>query len=134
MKMAGSNNVITGIITPSTEGNQQINFGKSINKYFLLIEMTEQSKRDLIDAGLNKNKAFAFWAVYPKPVINGKHPSNNIISYARYNASTDSVSQGDINASVNDSGVQIGAYPIAAGSQTALIVGYTYKWTVVPFE
>ena len=132
----GSNGIkpIQGTFTPNTEGLQTISYGRTVNKYFILIELSDESKFLLINEGIDANKAYAFWSIYPKPSINSKSPSNNVMTYARFNAQTDSASSSDTSVAMSTTDIKINAYPITASSGTALIVGYTYNWTVIPLE
>ena len=123
---------VTGTITPSAQGQQTISFGKTINSYFVLIELTDESKASLISEGINANRAYAFWSIYPKPSIHSQAPSNSVVTYARFNASTDEASIANASATMSTTDIQINAYPVTASSAATLIVGYTYNWTVIP--
>ena len=123
--------LITGSFTPAKEGMVLIDYGKSVSRYILLIEMDDASVESLAEAGLTSNKAYGFLSIYQWKEVNGSAPSI-VALYCRYNGS--STTSSSVNISMTDSGFALRSYDISMQSSSTLIIGYTYNYTVIPID
>ena len=133
----GGNTPITGTVTPASAGTQDVLFGKTINSYIAVFELTDASKTALINAGAGSNRAFFLMLYYPKPEINNKTgtSTNAYINY--YNDSSDNVNAGQGSTGFTDATstkVTIRAYDITYNSAYTFIAGYTYNYKIIPLS
>lgn len=128
-QMAVANDVIRGTFKAETSGTYTINFGRSIDRYFVYFEMTEESKI-LLDQNANgSNKTFGFVDIKWEGFSNY---SDYQISYeARTNGS--SITQGSTTSFVtkNADNITFTTTLLTSGAHY-IYTGYTYNYVVVP--
>ena len=131
----GTGSAITGTVTPTTNNaNVVINFGRTIERYMFLIEMTDSSLQALADSGIVGNRAYAFNGLYKHKKIANVEPSL-IAMYVRYNPDTGAASSAQTAISNTDNTqLSIKSYNLDTASSTTLIVGYTYTYIIIPLE
>lgn len=132
MGMANVNNHIKGTFTPDSTVLFTIDFGKTLSRYILFIEMTDDSITDLVNAGETSNKSYTLMTAYGVKSVDGISPGTSSLN-VRYNGS----SIGYASASTwTLTGSSFSAYPaaITASAANTLYVGYTYNYTVIPID
>ena len=130
--MEGGINIIKGTITPQNTNLLTVDIGKTLQRYILFIEMTDESITMLENAEVTQNKAFSLLVLYGYKNIGELQTGYSSLN-ARYNGS----SIGFANAnSFTLTGSSFSASPVAISQNSAntLYVGYTYNYYVIPMN
>lgn len=132
MAMAkGGTNTISGVITPETTDTISVAFGRTLTKYLILLEMTDESIANLINSGYTNYKPYLMVGIYGETKVNDLTPVNRVM-YFRYNGSVVASALSNILSTASD------GFTISVTNQNAatyqLQVGYQYKYLVVPIE
>lgn len=120
-------------VSSGDEGyNKQISFGKTVNKYIAIFEMTNESKEILAGrSDVSGLRAFTWVGIYPLPSIANKEISDDAY-VARINPSTQAVNA-TINRSMalyNDK-VRLSCYVLKnGGSAWGLYQGLSYNYWI----
>ena len=122
---------ITGTITPQNENIIQINFGKVIQKFIFLIDMTNTDKEKLVNANLSSNKMYAFLGICGLTGVNSTFSGAGTVY--RYNGTSDSFA-GTMPFTINTTGFSATPSNITETAANRLFIGYTYNWMVIPLE
>ena len=131
--MASGAEVIKGTFTTPESGSYYtFNFGKTLNAYFFLVEMTSDSKTALINSGQTAARTFAFIGVYPKRSINNSEVSNCVL-IQRYNPSNGNTDAGALSTvALSNSSIE---FPMSSvGNANYIYRGYSYNYTIVSLE
>ena len=134
-QMAKGAEVIKGTFTtPSSGTSYTLEFGKSFNRYFYLIEMTNETKTALIQSGVNANQCFAVHGLYPVPKVNNNSVSDNSYFSSRINPSTSAI-VGTVATSTgtDDSSIKMNVADFG-GAANALYKSCTYDYIVVSLD
>lgn len=107
-------------------GSASVTLKNTYDRYLLLIEMTEESKEQLIDSGVNGNRTYALMAVYPKLEI-GELSENNNAWVSRINPSTSALTTTYTVMNMTSTSFSRGA----GTGTTDLLTGYRYEYHVV---
>ena len=131
--MASGAEVIKGTFTTPDSGNSYtLNFGKTLNAYFFLVEMTSDSKTALINSGQTAVRTFAFIGVYPKRSINNSVASDCVM-IQRYNPSNGNADGYAVsNVALSNSSIEFSVTSI--GNANYMYRGYSYNYTIVSLE
>lgn len=137
-QMASGADYVSGEYTVPDTGDVIFSFGKTFNKYFYYLEMTDESKEDLMDSGINAIRTFCTCGVYPQPKVNNVEITGNRYQNYRVTPST-----GEVTSSVNGSSSPISSidsqsitFNASDFSSGAYILyrGSTYKYFVVEMK
>lgn len=137
MGMAKGAEVINGSFTVPANGtyNYTIEFGKSFNKYIYIIEMTEESKLQLMQTGIDANKGYARLGIYTPFSINGLSSPNTMHLSSRYNPSAETAMSTVATANgIDSSSITIANGPVTSNSANILYNGYSYNYTIVSLD
>lgn len=132
MAAKGGADYVSGTFTaPSSGSSYALDFGKSFSSYMFLIEMTDDSKDDLINTGATGPRTFAFLGVYPAMAINNIDGYSVLVS--RITPSTSALSTTYITSFVcSKSGIRLAVG--GTGNANNVYNGYSYKYTVVSLD
>ena len=132
--MASGAEVLKGTFTtPSSGDSYTFEFGKTINAYFFLVEMTSSSKTALMNSGQTAVRTFAFLGVYPKRNVNNSEPSNTVL-IQRYNPSNGNADGTTVSTVIaSNSSIE---FPMATllGNANYIYRGYSYNYTIVALD
>lgn len=135
--MAKGAEVVKGSFTVVNDGSawEQIQFPKTINRYLYYIEMDEDSKEALMQSGINGNRSYACFGIYPMIDIEDvAQPS--VTSAFRVNPSTKvpgTVSTGDYVKNMSNTGFEMAKGNYNSGVYY-VYYGSTYNYTIVSLD
>ena len=132
MQMASGSGVqfITGTISPEETGTITVSFGKTINNYIVLIEMTNASITTLENAGITSNKTYTFIGMKDFKQIADAQPTSQSLA-VRYNGSSANTAAVST-ITMYDDRFTIPVADITSSSANVLWSGYTYNYTIIP--
>lgn len=132
--MASGAEVIKGTFTTPNSGDYYtFNFGKTLNTYLFLVEMTSDSKTELINSGQTVVRTFAFVGIYPKRSINNSEVSNCVL-IQRYNPSNGDADGSSLSTvALSNSSIEFPMTQIG-GAANYIYCGYSYNYTIVSLE
>ena len=133
-QMAGSN-VIKGSFTPQIDGTgwQTINFGKTLNRYVVYVEMTDQGKANLLQeiSGTTNNRAIGFLGTKWTAVDSS---NDTAITYVERLNGSGVLSNGYISSyRFNNDNYQMEKATVSGGAGYVYI-GYTYNYMIIPID
>lgn len=137
MGMLKGAEVIKGSFTVPANGvnNYKIEFGKSFDKYIYIIEMTEESKLQLMQTGINANKGYARLGIYQPFSIDSISPSKTTHLSFRCNPSEGTVMATTATANgIDSSSIAIAMGAVTTNSTNILYNGYSYNYTIVSLD
>lgn len=133
MSMANGAAIINGTFTVESTSPVIINFGKNIERYVLLLEMTDDSIEDFADAGITSNRSYTLLTMRGVKSIGDLSAGYGTLS-ARYNGSSLNFSNATPFNALNTDGFVIYPAILSAGSANTLYVGYSYNYYVIPID
>lgn len=133
--MAQGNSVIRGTFYADVTDSYTINFGKTLNRYFVYFEMDKESKEKLALNANGSNKSYGFIKIKWDEC---DEFTEILISYtARTNGpgnrSTGSGSSGGEFLTMNSDNITFNANSLSNGSNY-IYYGYTYNYIIVPLD
>lgn len=135
--MANGAEVIKGSFTVENDGSvyKRVQFPKTINKYLYYVEMDENSKEALMQTGINGNKAYACFGIYP--MIDIEDVTQPFVSSAfRINPSTKTpgvISTSDYVKNIDNTGFEIQQGTYSSGVYY-VYYGSTYNYVIVSLD
>lgn len=116
-QMANGANFVKGTFTvPNNINSYTIDFGKTINQYLFVVEMTDESKKTLMEDTSDTNpRCFIFYGLYPKPSIN-----NMVVSYINTYYRIVPSTGGTVSATLNEG-------PVTSFNETSIVMRATEK-------
>ena len=131
-QMASGKQFISGTVT-ATGTSCTISFGKSYSNYLFLVEMTADSKSELMDSGRTNVISFAWFGIHPERKI------NNIENGAKQTAvrikpATSEMSNSISGGTMTDSSISFNVADLSATSPTSMRTGYSYNYTIVSLD
>lgn len=135
-QMAKGAEVIKGTHTASTNtGGGAISFGKTINKYMFLIEMTEDSKTSLMGSGTNANRSYAFCGVFQTPKIGDLTITDRITVAYRVNPTSKAFSVSTTDALIaSDTSISNVVSNVASSGAHYFLNGFSYNYIIVSLD
>lgn len=130
-QMASGADFAKGTFKVPNSGTYTLNFGKTFNKYLYIVEMTDDSKTDLINTGVNASRSFAVIGVYPSMKIDNTDGYSDLVS--RINPSTKALSENHMGNVVHTtSSIQ---FPVGStASANYLYYEYSYNYYIVEMK
>lgn len=135
-QMARGVEVIKGSFTVGdNDTTYALQFGKTLSRYMYLIEMTDQSKAELISTVSSGVRVFAFAGMYPMPEVNNTSQASVCVRTYRVTPSTGVVSSSTYydNNVPSSTAITLNAVSVSSGGD-ALYRGYTYNYIIIPIE
>lgn len=131
-KGSGSNSVKGTFTCPATGSSFELSFGKTFGKYVAIVEMTDDSKTELMGTGITASRTFALMTISSKMVI-GELENNYQTLCFRVNPSAETFDTGvPTNLTFTDSSMTM---PMGTtGSANQLYQGYSYNYYVTEVE
>ena len=132
-QMASGAKFVKGTFTVPNDNSSSytINFGQSFDKYMFYVEMTEDSKTDLLGTEIDGSRAFMLFGTSITPNCKGYTYNNNFLAY-RVNPSTKATSySGNNPKGIDNSSMSLPSYDVSASATNALFKGYTYNYYIV---
>lgn len=97
-------------------GYYTISLGKTLSKYIFYIEATSASKTEILNSGLNANKAYMFLGCYPKTEVNNVENAYTAC-YQRVNPSSGAVDMATNSGAVlTDTSIRLPVGAFATGA------------------
>ena len=124
---------VSGTFTvPSGATSYTLEFGKTLEKYIFLIELTDSSKSTLVASGVDIQHKFVLFGAAPNPQVNSKGAN---MKFARnYNPSSGLFTTAMLGGGLttNTTSIVTSVRTINENDATKnLIAGYTYNYMVV---
>ena len=132
---SGGNNIIKGSFTVNVSSGDyfELNYGQSISKYIILIEMKSADVNNLMATGANGNRAYSFFGLHTFNEIDGNIPEQ-ALQIAQVNPSTGAVRIASASNNMSDTSISIRAYADTATASSNLFVNYSYDYTLIPLD
>ena len=132
-QMAKGVEIIKGSFTTNNNGTYTINIGKTLNRYLFFIEMTDDSKSDLLLTGQTSAKMLACEGLYQTPEINNSRPEDCVLSFRVVpTTGVTSYSSSTIN-NIDGSSITFTNNTPQNGANV-LYRGYTYNYIIIPID
>ena len=125
--------IIKGTFTVENTNLVTINFGKNIERYVLLIEMTDGSLENFANAGITINRAYTLLTMRGVKSIGDLSVGHNALT-TRYNGSSINFSNASSFNALNTDSFSIYPSNLSTGSANTLYVGYSYNYYVIPID
>ena len=125
--------IIKGSFTTNNNATYTINIGKALDKYLFIIEMTDESKSDLLSTGQTSAKMYACAGMYQTPEINKIRPEDCILSYRVVPTTGVTSYSGSTINGINDSSMTFTNNTPQNGANV-LYRGYTYNYMILPID
>ena len=125
---------VKGSFTVQSSGNTQtLNFGKTFDKYLIIIEAASESKQTIMDSGLTSARSFAFLGKYPGFQI-GESTNANQGMLCRVVPSTNVITDVFVTTwTFTQSSVTFPTIGLESG-QNYLYYGLTYNYYIVEIK
>ena len=131
-KGGGGSAALTGTFATNNASTYTFDFGKTLDRYFYLIEMTDDAKNALMQSGESSAKMYAMYGVYPMPAMGESAPAANMIS-VRVNPSTSELSvSASTSITISGSAITMSNNSFSNGANV-WYKNQTYKYTLIPF-
>lgn len=137
MAMAGGAQFVKGTFTvPSDSGNTYVlTFDKTFRKFLFCIEMTDESKTELLNTGINAAKLYSLFGLVPTSSIATYSPSVGSYGGYRINPSTKDTSSIYNSLSASDStSITIPCSAISSAQTNVIYKEYSYNYYIVEIK